>query len=341
MKAARNRQIVLASRPDAMASEANFRLADGDVPAPGPGEALVRTIYLSVDPYMLGRIGDAPSYAQPVKIGGVMVGGTVGQVVASHHPSLGAGDLVEGYGGWQDFWVAPAPALRRLDPSLAPISTAVGVLGLPGLTAYFGLFFVGHPRPGDTVFVSGAAGAAGSAVGQIARIAGCRVVGSAGGPAKVGYLKELGFDATIDYRVENDLPAALRRACPKGIDVYFDNVGGTITDAAIEHINIGARVVICGQIAGYHRRGKETGPRNLWQLIAKRARIEGMLYSDFLHHRDEAHTRLAGWLRDGRLRYREDIVEGLENAPKAFLRLFTGENFGKQLVLVSPDPTKG
>ncbi|MGH6718948.1 MAG: NADP-dependent oxidoreductase [Alphaproteobacteria bacterium] len=336
----RNRQIVLAGRPEGMPTEADFRLVEGPLPEAGPGEALVRTIYLSVDPYMRGRMSDQPSYARPVPVGGVMVGGTVGQVVVANDPALVPGDLVEGYGGWQDFWVARAGALRKLDPANAPISTAIGVLGLPGLTAYFGLFFVARPRPGDTVFVSGAAGAVGATVGQIARIAGCTVAGSAGGAEKMAYLRELGFDATLDYRAEPDLRAALARACPQGIDVYFDNVGGPITDAVIEHVNVGARVVVCGQIAGYNQRGKETGPRNLWQLIAKRARIEGMLYSDFLHHRDEATARLGAWLSDGRLRCREDIVEGLENAPKAFLRLFTGANLGKQLVRVSADPTR-
>jgi hypothetical protein len=336
----RNRQFVLAARPTGTVKESDFKLIEGAVPRPAKGEVLLRTIYLSVDPYMRGRMGDQPSYAAPVAIGGVMVGGTVCEVVESQDESVPRGTYVEAYTGWQEFAVVKARGLRALDPNVAPISTAVGVLGMPGLTAYFGLIEIGRPRPGDTVFVSGAAGAVGATVGQLARIAGCRAAGSAGGPAKIDYLKSLGFDGALDYRAEKDLEAALDRVCPKGIDVYFDNVGGPITDAVMTRINIGARVVICGQIAGYNERGKETGPRDLWQLILKRARIEGMLVSDHYEHKDAALARLAGWIGDGRLKFREDIVEGLENAPRAFLRLFSGANLGKQLVRVGPDPTR-
>ncbi|MBM3585457.1 MAG: NADP-dependent oxidoreductase [Alphaproteobacteria bacterium] len=340
MTQTKTRQWRLARRPVGMAQEADFTLAEADLTAPREGEALVRTIYLSVDPYMRGRISEGPSYASPVPIGGVMVGGTVGQVLASRDPDIKDGDLVVGYWGWQDHAVVKARGLTKLDPKDAPISTAVGVLGMPGRTAYFGLLDVGLPRPGDTVFVSGAAGAVGATVGQIARITGCTAVGSAGGGAKIAYLKEIGFDGTLDYKAENDLRAALDRACPKGIDVYFDNVGGALTDAVLERINLGARVVICGQIAGYNERGKEQGPRNLWQLIVKRARIQGMLVSDFDHRADEANTRLRQWIREGRIKYRETVVDGLENAPKAFIGLFTGANIGKQLVRVGPDPTR-
>ncbi|MEX2647728.1 MAG: NADP-dependent oxidoreductase [Alphaproteobacteria bacterium] len=336
----RNRQFVLAARPEGMARETDFKLVEGTVSSPGQGEVLVRTIYLSVDPYMRGRMSDLPSYAAPVAIGAVMVGGTVCEVVESRDDALVPGTFVEAYTGWQEYAVVKARGLRVLDPARAPISSAVGVLGMPGLTAYFGLIEVGRPRPGETVFVSGAAGAVGATVGQIARIAGCRVAGSAGGPAKLAYLKEIGFDAGLDYKAKADLGAALDRACPEGIDVYFDNVGGPITDAVMTRINVGARIVICGQIAGYNQRGKETGPRNLWQLIVKRARIEGMLVSDHYQHKDVALERLGAWLRDGRILVREDIVEGLENAPKAFIRLFTGANIGKQLVRVSSDPTR-
>ncbi len=335
----RNRQIVLATRPDGMAKASDFRLVETPLPSPGAGEALIRVIYLSVDPYMRGRMSDLASYAAPIPIGGVIVGDTVGEVVESRDPALAPGDLVEAHLGWQAYGVYKARACRKLDPNAAPIATALGVLGMPGLTAYHGLIEVGRPRPGETVFVSGAAGAVGSAVGQIARIAGCRAVGSAGGPTKTRHLTaDLGFDGAIDYRSETDLNAALARACPGGIDVYFDNVGGPITDAVLGHINLRARVVICGQIAGYNQRGKEMGPRNLWQLIVKRARIEGMLVTDFADRDEAARQRLAGWIRDGRLKYREDIVDGLENAPAAFARLFTGENLGKQLVRVGPEP---
>ena len=340
MATRKTRQWLLASRPQGMAKESDFRLAEATLPEPGPGEVVVRVIYLSVDPYMRGRISDGPSYAAPVPVGGLMVGGTVGQVIESRDPSLGVGDFVVGYLGWQDHGVASARGLRKLDPAAAPISTAVGVLGMPGRTAYFGLLDVGCPRPGDTVFVSGAAGAVGSTVGQIARIAGCRVVGSAGGADKVRYLAEFGFDAAIDYKADKDLRAALDRTCPGGVNVYFDNVGGPMTDAVIDRLALGARVVICGQIAGFNERGREQGPRNLWQLIVSRARVQGMLVSDFDHRAAEATARLGQWLREGRIKHRETIVDGFENAPKAFIGLFSGANIGKQLVRVSPDPTR-
>jgi NADPH-dependent curcumin reductase CurA len=334
-----NRQIVLAARPEGMVKDSDFRLVEGPIPRPADGQVLVRVIWLSVDPYMRGRIGEGPSYAAPVPIGGVIVGGTVGEVIESRDPDLKQGDIVECYLGWQAYGVAPGRACRRLDPRAAPITTALGILGLTGLTAYHGLIEVGRPRAGETVFVSGAAGAVGSVAGQIARIAGCRVVGSAGGAAKVRHLTaDLGFDAALDYKAENDLLAGLRRVCPEGIDVYFDNVGGPMTDAVLQHINLHARVVICGQIAYYNERGKAVGPRNLFHLIIKRARIEGMLVRDFADKDEAARTRLARWLREGRIAYREDVVEGLENAPAAFRRLFTGENLGKQLVRVGPDP---
>jgi NADPH-dependent curcumin reductase CurA len=334
----KNRQIVLAARPVGMPKATDFKRVETPLPAPKDGEVLLRTIWLSVDPYMRGRMSDAASYAQPVAVGGVMVGDTVGEVVESRDPSLKPGDVVAAYVGWQSHAVARARGLRKLDPKLAPVSTAMGILGMPGMTAYFGLIEVGRPRPGDSVFVSGAAGAVGSAVGQIARIAGCRVAGSVGSDAKARQIKETyGFDDALNYKSENDLAAALKRVCPNGIDVYFDNVGGPITDAVLGHINLHARVVICGQIAGYNERGKEMGPRNLWQLIVKRARIEGMLVSDFSGREAEALERLGGWVREGRIKYAEDVVEGLENAPAAFLRLFTGANTGKQLVRVGPD----
>jgi NADPH-dependent curcumin reductase CurA len=309
-----NRQIVLARRPEGTAKESDFRLVEGPMPVPGAGEALVRVIFLSVDPYMRGRMSDAPSYTAPVPVGGVMVGGTAGEVVESKDASLKPGDLVEGYLGWQEYGVAKAADLRRLDPAAAPVSTALGVLGMPGLTAYFGLLEVGRPKPGETVFVS------------------------AGTDAKVEHVRrELGFDAAFNYKTCGEFGRALDLACPSGIDVYFDNVGGPITDAVMERINLRARVVICGQIAGYDRRGTEQGPRNLWQLIVKRARIEGMLVSDFYDRAPGALAELGRWVREGRLKYREDVVDGLENAPRAFLRLFRGENMGKQLVRVGAD----
>jgi len=332
----RNRQIVLASRPAGMPRETDFRLAETELPPPGPGEVLVRTLYLSVDPYMRGRMRDTPSYAEPVAIGGVMVGGTVGQVEASNAGEFKKGDIVEAYTGWQEFGVAPPGALRRIDPSIAPISTALGVLGMPGMTAYFGLLEIGRPQAGETVMVSGAAGAVGSLVGQIAKIQGCRAVGAAGSDAKVDWMtRELGFDAGFNYKTTPDYGAKLRELCPQGIDVYFDNTGGPLTDAVMRLINVRARVVVCGQISQYNQEEAGTGPRWFWQLIVKQARVEGFLVYQFKERSAEGLRQMAAWLREGRLQYREDVVEGLENAPRAFIGMLEGRNTGKQLVKVA------
>ena len=319
-----------------MPEEANFQLVETDIPSPGPGEVLVRTLYLSVDPYMRGRMRDTASYAPPVEIGQVMVGSAVGNVEKSNSSVYEQGDIVEGPIGWQEFNVVPAGSLRKIDPTLAPISTALGVLGMPGLTAYFGLLEIGRPRAGETVLVSGAAGAVGALVGQIARIRGCRVVGSAGSGDKVAYLTgELGFDAAFNYKTLTSYEARLSELCPQGIDVYFDNVGGPITDAAMLLINAGARVAVCGQISQYNREAPEAGPRWLFRLVVRQARVEGFLVSQFSVRYPEGLAQLAAWLREGRLKYREDIMEGIENAPRAFIRMLQGRNFGKQLVRVA------
>ena len=329
-----NRRVVLASRPEAYPEPRHFRLEEVAIPQPREGEALVRTIWLSLDPYMRGRMREGPSYAAPVEIGGVMTGGVVGRVVESRTPELAVGDIVEGSLGWQEYAVAGPGALRIVDESLAPISTAIGVLGMPGMTAYFGFLDVGKPEVGDTVVVSAASGAVGQVVGQIARIMGCRVVGTAGSDDKVDFIvNELGFDAGINYKTE-DVDAALVAACPNGIDVYFDNVGGFVTDAVMQQINVHARISVCGQISQYNLPTPELAPRNMGLLIQKQARMEGFLVFNFAHRHEHARQRMAEWIRSGDLRYREDVAEGLENAPAAFIGMMTGENFGKLLVKV-------
>src|SRR5271166_5172337 len=263
-----NRQIVLAARPEGLPKPSDFRLVETPVPELTEGQFLVKTNYLSVDPYMRGRISEAKSYAEPVQIGQVMVGSTVGTVVESRNPDYPQSEVVVGYWGWQEYAISDGQGLERFDTSLAPMSTALGALGMPGMTAYFGLLEIGKPKPGDTVFVSGAAGAVGSLVGQIAKIKGCRAVGSAGSQQKVDYLtRDLGFDAAFNYKEVEDYAAKLEEVCPGGIDVYFDNVGGLLTDAVFTQISVGARIVVCGQIDQYNATRPPLGPRLLWHLI--------------------------------------------------------------------------
>jgi NADPH-dependent curcumin reductase CurA len=330
-----NRQITLAARPTGFPKESDFRLVESPVPVPAPGQALIRTLYLSVDPYMRGRMNDAKSYAAPTQIGEVMLGGTVGRVEQSNDPNVRLGDIVAGNGGWQDYWVASGKDLRRLDPAAAPISTALGVLGAVGLTAYFGLIDICHPSPGETVLVSGAAGAVGSIVGQIAKVLGCRAVGIAGTDEKILHLEQLGFDGAFNYKTTADYKAKIKELCPTGVDVYFDNVGGAITDAALLNLNTHARVSVCGQISLYNLEKPEMGPRFLPLLIVHRARIEGFLVSDYAPHFGEAVRQLAAWYSEGKLKLEETIEEGLENAPRAFIGMLQGKNTGKQLVRVS------
>ena len=331
----KNRQITLATRPVGFPHESDFAFVESPQPQPGPGEVLVRSQWLSLDPYMRGRMSEARSYAKPTGIGEVMPGQVVGDVVESHDGRYAPGDLVVGQLGWQEYAVARGSALRKIDSRLAPASVWLHVLGTTGLTAYFGLFDVGRPRPGDTVVVSGAAGAVGQIVGQLARIAGCRTVGLAGGPEKVADLTGMyGYDVGIDYKAD-DVNAALKEACPAGIDVYFDNVGGALSETIFRRLAKGARVPICGQISQYNLAEPELAPRNLGFLIVFRARLEGFLVTDYAHRFDEGLTRLGGLLQEGRLRYREDVTEGLEQAPRAFIGLLRGENRGKALVKLS------
>ena len=333
-----NKQITLAARPSGMPKLSDFKLLESPVPEPGPGEFVARMLYVSVDPYMRGRMNDVKSYAPPVQIGEVMGAGAVGKVVASQNPQFQAGDVVEGFFGWQQFGVSNGTGVRKIDPTLAPVSTALGVLGMPGLTAYFGLLDIGKPRAGETVVVSGAAGAVGSLAGQIAKIQGCRVVGIAGSDQKVAWLRdELGFDAAFNYKTSTNSTAKLAELCPKGVDVYFDNVGGAITDAVFPLINTGARVVVCGQIAQYNADKLETGPRLLWHLIVKQARAEGFLVFQYASRYAEGLKQMAEWLKAGKLKYREQFVDGIENTPRAFIGMLQGENTGKQLVRVSSE----
>jgi NADPH-dependent curcumin reductase len=337
MAATMNRQILLRSRPTGTPEPGNFELVEKPIPEPQDGEILCRTIFLSLDPYMRARMGAARSYAASVEIGQVMVGGTVSEVVSSRHPGFAAGDLVVGYDGWQAYALSRGAGVRKLDPGQAPISTALGVLGMPGMTAYVGLLDIGRPQQGETVVVSAAAGAVGSVVGQIAKIKGCRAVGVAGSTAKCDYVvRELGFDACIDYRTDELVPA-LSAACPNGIDIYFDNVGGPVLDAAIRLINRNARIPLCGLISQYNASEPVPGP-NLGPVLTNRALIKGFIVSDHADRLGAFLTEGTRWWHEGRLKYREDVVEGLENAPRAFLGLFRGDNIGKLLVKVGEEP---
>jgi len=333
-----NRRIILRSRPEGEPSPANFYQEKALVPDVGEGEVLRRTLYLSLDPYMRGRMSDAPSYAPPVPLGALMVGSTVSQVVQSRSAEFAVGDYVAGYDGWQEYGVSNGKELRSLNPTDGPLSYALGVLGMPGLTAYAALLDIGKPKAGETVVVSAAAGAVGSIVGQIAKIKGCRAVGLAGTDAKCRFVTDtLGFDACINYR-EDNLADALRAACPQGIDIYFDNVAGRIMEIVLEQINVGARIPLVGLISQYNASKLPPGP-NLMPLLTKRALVQGFLVGDYTSRKVAFLADMWGWLQSGQVKYQEQIVDGLENAPQAFLGLFSGQNTGKLLVRVSPDPT--
>ena len=329
-----NRQILLKSRPEGAPGLDNFQLTEGPIPAPSEGEVLMRTLYLSLDPYMRGRMSAAKSYAKPAAVGQPMVGGTVGEVVASRNSKFAVGDVVLGYGGWQDYALSSGAGLRKLDPAAAPVSTALGVLGMPGMTAYVGLLEIGQPKPGETVAVAAASGAVGSVVGQIAKIKGCRAVGIAGGAEKCRFVTgELGFDACVDHRA-GDFAGQLEAACPNGIDVYFENVGGAVQQTVWPQLNDFARVPVCGLIAQYNAATPMPGP-DMFSVLRKRLNLRGFIVSDFAAKQGDFLRDVGEWVRTGRLKYREDIVEGLEQAPAAFLGLLQGKNFGKMLVKVA------
>ncbi|WP_194837060.1 NADP-dependent oxidoreductase [Nocardia sp. XZ_19_369] len=333
-------RIVLAARPEGAPTAANFRTETAELPPLEEGQVLLRTLYLSLDPYMRGRMSAAKSYAKPVEVGGVMVGGTVAEVVDSRAAELAKGDVVLAYSGWQTHDVAAASSVRKLDPETAPVSTALGVLGMPGFTAYSGLLKIGQPKAGETVVVAAATGPVGSAVGQIAKIKGARAVGIAGGPRKcAALLDELGFDAAIDHRAP-DFAEQLKAAVPDGIDVYFENVAGAVADAVYPLLNTYARVPVCGLIANYNTTGDEEGPDRLpafySRILVKSLTVRGFIQTEFVRELYPDFLREMGeWVGDGRVRYLEDITEGFENAPEAFIGMLEGRNFGKVVVKVA------
>jgi len=327
----KNIQVTLANRPTGWVQESDFKIVEADIPKPGPDQVLVKNLYLSLDPYMRGRMNAGPSYAANVAIGQVMVGGTAAEVVESNHPNFKPGDFVVGYLGWQHYGVANGAELRKVDPKLVPLSAYLGAVGMPGLTAWWGLIDIGAPKEGETIVVSAAAGAVGSIVGQIAKIKGCRAVGIAGGKAKCELVvNEFGLDACVDYKGGN-LAKDLRAAAPKGIDIYFENVGGVVLETVALQLNPFARIPLCGLISQYNE-VRPHGLDNLVMLLINRVKLQGFIVSDFAPKSDQAMKELAQWVRDGKIKYRETIAYGIENAPRAFIRLLKGENIGKQLV---------
>lgn len=338
----KNRRIVLASRPEGAPAAENFRLEEAPLPQPGEGELLLRSVYLSLDPYMRGRMSDAPSYAEPVQIGETMVGGTVSKVVESRHPDYRAGDWVLAYSGWQDYELSDGTGLTNLGADLQHPSYTLGVLGMPGFTAHKGLLDIGEPKPGEILVVAAATGPVGATVGQIGRIVGCRVVGVAGGAEKCRYaVEELGFDACIDHHAE-DFAEQLAAACTDGIDVYFESVGGKVWNAVLPLLNNFARVPVCGLVSQYNATSLPEGPDRtgllMSQALMKRLKIQGFIILDHYGPRfDEFYRDMSQWLAAGKIKYREDIVDGLEKAPQAFMGMLEGGNFGKLVVRVGAD----
>jgi NADPH-dependent curcumin reductase CurA len=338
MTTTRARQIVLAARPQGKPRLTDFRLEETEIPVPGPGQVLLRVQYLSLDPYMRGRMDDRKSYATPTPLGGVMPGESVATVIASHHPGYSEGDIVLAHTGWCTHALSDRADLRKLDPAIAPVTTGLGVLGMPGFTAYGGLRVIGKPAPGETVVVAAASGPVGSLVGQLAKIAGARAVGIAGGPAKCAYVKdELGFDAAVDHKAA-DFAARLKAACPDGIDVYFENVGGVVWQAVLPLLNKFARVPVSGLIAQYNavgQGGTDHLPATMREILSKSLTVRGFINYEFAAELYPAFLREVGaGIADGRIRYREDFVDGLERAPEAFIGMLEGRNFGKLIVRV-------
>ena len=341
---ARNRQVLLASRPAGDPSPEHFRLIETAIPAPGPGQMLLRTIYLSLDPYMRGRMNAGPSYAPAVEIGEVMVGQSLCEVVASDLPAYPPGDIVRASSGWQDYSLSNGEGIGKIDRSLGPISYFLGVLGMPGLTAYTGLMNIGKPQPGETLVVAAASGAVGSVVGQIGKLKGCRVIGIAGTGQKCRFVEEeLGFDVCLDHR-QPGLADHLKAACPDGIDVYFENVGGQVLDAVLPLLNPFARIPVCGLIAHYCATDLPPGPDRvplfMRAILNKRLTFRGFIVTDYASQYPDFITEMSAWLREGRVRYREDLTDGLENAPRELIGLLKGKNFGKKIIRVSPEPTQ-
>lgn len=344
MGEALNRKITLARRPDGAPQQTDFRMETEALPGPADGQVLLRTIYLSLDPYMRGRMNDGKSYAEPLEIGETMCGGTVCEIMASKNDKFAIGEIVLAYTGWQEYALSDGSGLRKIDLNLAPISTALGVLGMPGMTAYTGLMEIGKPKKGETVVVAAASGAVGSVVGQVAKIKGCRIVGIAGSQDKCDFvINELGFDDCLNHRDEN-LYNNLKTACPDGVDIYFENVGGKVLEAVIPRLNFQARIPVCGLISRYNT-GSETvsGPDQLSRLmfaaLSQRLCIQGFIVTDFQHRAKEFYAEVSRWMSKGKIRYREDVVDGLDNAVEAFQGLLQGKNFGKLLIRVGSDPT--
>jgi NADPH-dependent curcumin reductase len=336
-----NRRIVLARRPQGAPTLDDFRLEELPLPTPGPGEVLLRTRFLSLDPYMRGRMNAGPSYAPPVAIDATMTGQTVSVVTASNNPAFKSGELVVANVGWQDFGVSDGRDLVKIDPAIGKVSYALGVLGMPGLTAYVGLLDIAEPQPGETLVVGAATGAVGSVVGQVAKIRGCHVVGVAGGREKCEYARTtLGFDECLDHH-DADLPKRLAAACPKGIDTYFECVGGALLAAVVPLLNVGSRVPLCGLISWYNLeklpQGVDRTPQLLTVVLRQRVKIQGFIIFDHYSRMRAFQQDMSGWLREGRVKYREDVIEGLENAPRGLMGLLQGENFGKRVVHVSDD----
>lgn len=338
----RNRRWVLASRPHGAPVAENFRLEETAIDAPGDGQVLLRNVYLSLDPYMRGRMSDAPSYSPPVVIDAVMVGGTVSRVMQSRHPDYQAGDWVLSYSGWQDYAVSDAKGLVKLGDNPLNPSWALGILGMPGFTAYMGLLDIGQPKAGETLVVAAATGPVGATVGQIGKLYGCRVVGVAGGSKKCRYaVEELGFDACLDHQAD-DFAQQLAQACPQGIDIYYENVGGKVFDEVLPLLNTSARIPLCGLVSGYNATSIPDGPDRLpllmGTLLKKRIRMQGFIIAqDYGHRIDEFQQAMTRWVEEGKIHYREQVTEGLENAPQAFIGLLTGKNFGKVVVRVGED----
>ncbi|MEK3888004.1 NADP-dependent oxidoreductase [Bacillus sp. FSL K6-3431] len=336
-----NQQIILAKRPKGLPDGDTFSFIANEIPSISDGEVLIHTLYVSVDPYMRGRMSDVKSYVKPFPIGEVIEGGVIGEIIESKSNDFEKGDFVIGNLGWQKYSAANEKAIRKIDPALAPITTYLGVLGMTGLTAYFGLLDIGKPKAGETVVVSGAAGAVGSIVGQIAKIQGARVIGIAGTDEKVQLLKsKLGFDEVINYKTETNMADAIEKACPNGVDVYFDNVGGEISDAVMQHLNNFARIPVCGAISTYNKTEADIGPRVQGKLVKTRSLIKGFLVGDYSNQSTEGAEQLGKWLSEGKLQYEETIIEGFENIPEAFIGLFKGTNKGKLLVKTD-DPEIG
>ena len=331
-----NNQIILAERPQGMPDSNTFNVVQTNVEEIKENQVLIKTLYVSVDPYMRGRMEDTESYVEPFKVNQVIEGGSIGEVIESKSNKFNQGDIVIGSFGWQEYFTATDKEIRNIDPTLAPITTHLGILGMTGLTAYFGLLEIGQPKKGETVVISGAAGAVGSTVGQIAKLKGARVVGIAGSDEKIKYLKEeLNFDEGINYRTTKDITKDLKQACPKGIDVYFDNVGGEISDAVFTQINRYARIPVCGAISAYNLEKADLGPRVQTMLIKNSAMMQGFTVGNYSEKFGEASLQLGQWLQEGKLKYRETIREGFDNIPNTFLDLFKGNNLGKLLVKVA------